>query len=369
MSYDDDDNETGGSTYDYPFRRDDVYGQHARPPYQPQATTTIRPMQASLKPPPQSANRASLIDDDSDENDEQDDHPRRNIRRPGRGGFDGTAAIRGDVADFSSQPQSSSSSLGIHVVPSTSRMPSLTASMDDRKRTIPGINHGMEISPDDYGMMPHPNDFLPEQPVRQLGRTARTDVDMDKKVPSTRNIYQAKDPPTEQRSSAPVDFSDSIARLTAQIDQPDEETLMTQHAQQTLMEIQKTRVGGEIIANHPANSDVPHLTRSNLPNLSEPRKQVSTIFFKRIQKPLEPNTKSTHLRRPPIRETTVDVMVGLPSSNVTTLDQRIACLSCGESLVTAKGAIVVLCPKCGDAHPNHRVIAQEEDDSNSVVYH
>eukprot|EP00977_Amphora_coffeiformis_P022436 scaffold10861_cov180-Amphora_coffeaeformis.AAC.23 len=356
MSYDDDD-EPGGSSYDYPSRKD-VYGQHARPHYQQSQATTTR--QASLKAPPQSASRTSLIDDDSEENDDQDD-PYKNTRRLGEGaGFAGRATIRGNLADFASHTKSGSASWDTPVLPSATT-PSLTASTNNGRRTMPGINYG--ILPDDYGMVLPPNDdmgqhkersaFLPEQP-----RTALMDDEMDRKVSPTRSFYPPKDPPPARRLSTPMDFSDTLARLTAQIDyQPDEETLMTQHAQETLMEIQKTRIG-DMIAN-PLNGDIPHLARSNLPNLSEPRKQVSTIFFRRIQKPLEPNTKSTQLRRPPVREPTADVTIGLPHSSITTLDQRIACLSCGECLVAAKTVITVICPKCRDAHPNHRAMVQE----------
>ena len=350
MSHDDED-DTGRSSHDYPSR--EFYSQHA-PPYQPR-TATARSRQASLKPPPQAANRASLIDDDSDENDQDD--PYQNIRRSGAG-FGGSSIVRGNLADFASQPKPATGNWGTSVPPSA-------ASMTNGRRTMPGINYGMEIPPDDFGMALPPNGhmgqhkerkaFLPEQPVRPVTHTTFMQQELNRKAPPTLSAYPPKDPPGQHRPAAPIDFSDTIARLTAQIDQPDEETLMTQHAQKTLMEIQHTTSGRDLIQN-PVNDDIAIPTRTTLPKLSEPRKQVSTIFSRRIQKPLEPNTKSTQLRRPSIREATVDVMVGLANGSITTLDQRITCLSCGDTLVSAKAVIIVICPKCSDAHPNHRVI-------------
>lgn len=367
---DDEDEDAGKSSYDYPSRND--YTRHTPFHQQPQSatTTTTSTRRTSLKPPPQSANRASLIDDDSDENDDQGD-PYHNDHRNGGGNFGGGAAvIRGNLAGLASNntKQSATANWGTPVPVNTSAAPALP-SVANGRRKMSGINYGMAIPTDDvddldmaFPLNEQRNTHTSEQLIRRTAKAAHMEPGPDKKAPPflSTTAYSPRDPPRQQRHSVgSIEFSDTIARLTAQIDQPDEETLMTQHAQKTLMEIRSTTSGRDLVG-EPIHEYTPPATRPNLPTPSEPRKKVSSIFSRRIQKPLEPNTKSSHLRQPCIRETTVDVMTGLASGSLTTTsDQRVACLSCGETLVTPKAVTIVICPKCGDAHPNHRVISQE----------
>lgn len=370
MSYDDD--EEGGPSYE-PYepvgRRRTVapasnhgrmdfasYRQQPPPPPPPQYTKSG----ASLKPPPPSSTantkKASLIDDDSDD----DDDPYATAA--GGAGFHGVAARGGPFSGGGGGMGMGNSygvAQGLPVNNPTSwgnAGPAIPVT-NGRTNVMPGLGYGYGL-PDDDQKGQHKERRTMMQPEQPPAAAAA-----NRKAPPlprhNSNLYPRKDPP-----KTAVDTVDFLARLTAQIDQPDEETLMTQHAQKTLLEIQHTtgaRGGGvqdedlEALVNGHVEGQDP-MSPTSLPEPTEGRKKVSSIFSRKIQKPLEPGAQSRRLRRARPRQEAADVVTGLLSGNVTMMDHRIQCFACGTSLVTSKSVILVVCPACHCKFPNDRVI-------------
>ena len=257
---------------------------------------------------------------------------------------------------------------------------------------LPGVGYGMALPPDDQKGQRRERRTLmePEQPPNSQNESSTSTA--NRKAPPT--TAQTKTTTITSRNVAPppvaaIDFKRTIAMWTAQIDQPDEETLMTQHAQRTLLEIQHTTGKRSIIDDHhhhdpysgtnrdadssqgprAANEgdsatlgdrDISSNTHQNdnLPSLTEARKNVSAILEHRIQKPIEPTLLSSshgrRLRQPRIRQQPADIMMGLSNGSITHLDHRLVCCGCGVPLVSGKAVIVVVCPHCHGKYPNDR---------------
>ena len=300
-------------------------------------TTQSIPRANLKKPPPGSRSRSSLIDDDDqDENDERD-HFHGYPKTIGVG-----TADLGD--DYKSKPAASSSTFdGDDLLPSYRISPSGIG-----RNTLPGIGYGMSFPNDDpRAQRLERRTIMPEQPLVS-----------NRKAPPPSSLR--KDPPSNGTKPpvATVDFRHSIAMLTAQIDQPDEETLLTQHAQKTLLEIQSATAGrckDEGKSNGNVNDDEDTADPS-LPRLSEASRTVSSILSQNIHKPLEPNASMRRLRQPfsPSNEALCDVTTGQTSGSITAMDHRVSCLSCATPLVTAKSVIMVICPRCHCKFPNRR---------------
>lgn len=373
MSYEGDDEE-GGHSYEpyeptgrrrtvapssnHHSRMDKNYASFRQPPSQTQYTKSG----ASLKSPPPSStanNKSSLIDDDSD--DEGDpyaaaaagakaDFPALASRARAGGGM-------GGGANYGMAQQG----LPANTSPWGNTGPQ-TPATNGRVHLMPGIGYGYGLPEDDQkGQHKERRTLMPpEQPTLSASVSAGRKAPPPPRDDSTNNLYPRKDPPNQHK--APVATVDFLARLTAQIDQPDEETLMTQHAQKTLLEIQHTtgvRGGSdeadpESLVNGGGQDS--SSTPKTLPEPTEGRKKVSTIFSRKIQKPLEPGAQSKRLRRPRLRQESVDVMTGLMGGNITMMDHRTHCFACGMPLVTSKSVILVVCPGCQCKFPNDKAV-------------
>ena len=329
------------------------YATYRQPPPQPQYTRSG----ASLKPPPPSSvttnkSKASLLDDDSD----GDPYP---AGTGGRADYPGMARGRSRGSDMGGANYGMSQSGVPGNTPTSWGDPDLAIPATNGRSTLmPGLGYGYALPEDDQkGQHKERRTLMkPEQPPPP-NASAR------KAPPQSinSNLYPRKDPP-----KAPVGTVDFLARLTAQIDQPDEETLMTQHAQKTLLEIQHT-TGGRRLGGGTGGDEGPaslmhadlegqdSSSQPSLPEATEGRKKVSTIFSHKVQKPLEPSGQSRRLRRPPTRQVAVDVMAGLSGGSITMLDHRLHCYACGVPLVAAKSVILVVCPSCRCKFPNDRV--------------
>lgn len=143
------------------------------------------------------------------------------------------------------------------------------------------------------------------------------------------------------------DSQERIAKLTARMDQPDEESCLTQHAHQTLLEMRQPKAGN-------GSSLQEESAKARRPGQSESRRESSKILSATKRRASEPHLSQHRLQKPPKGRPQADVLFAYSGGRITRTDQLLICCGCGNEMVCAKAVILVVCPRCHETNPNHR---------------